>query len=136
MEVTVTEGAVYDLMQVVDAALAASGTVTLEAALMQLPTVLVYRVSPLTYWLGRRVLTTPYIGLPNIVAGHAVIPELLQDEVTPVRMAEELERIIPAGKPRQTMVAALGEVRTRLGTPGAVGRVAQLIRETAERTER
>lgn len=136
VEVTVTEGAVYDLMQVADAALAASGTVTLEAALMQLPTVLVYRVSPLTYWLGRRVLTTPYIGLPNIVAGHAVIPELLQDEVTPVRMAEELERIIPAGEPRQTMVAALGEVRTRLGAPGAVGRVAQLIRETAERTER
>ena len=129
-----TEGGVYDLMQIADAALAASGTVTLEAALMRLPTVLVYRVSPLTYWLGRRLLKTEYIGLPNIVAGRRVIPELLQDEATPQRMAETLARLIPDGAPRREMIAALGEVRARLGTPGAVERVAQLVRKTAERT--
>lgn len=134
VEVQVTEGGVYDLMQIADAALAASGTVTLEAALMRLPTVLVYRVSPLTYWLGRRLLKTEYIGLPNIVAGRRVIPELLQDEATPQRMAETLARLIPDGAPRREMIAALGEVRARLGTPGAVERVAQLVRKTAERT--
>ncbi len=136
VEVTVTEGGVYDLMQIADAALAASGTVTLEAALMGLPTVLVYRVSSLTYWLGRRLVKTPYIGLPNIVAGRGVIPELLQDDATPTRMAEELTPLLSDGPRRREMVAALGEIRTRLGTPGAVMRVAELVRETAERAGR
>ena len=80
--VTITEDHTYDLMQICDVCLAASGTATLETAMMELPTVLLYKVSPITYGIGKMVVNLTHVGLPNIVAGKEVIPELLQDDVS------------------------------------------------------
>ena len=72
-----------------DVVLVASGTATLETALLERPMVIVYRVTPLTYALARRLVSVPFIGMPNLIAGRAVVPELVQDDV-PVRPAEDL----------------------------------------------
>lgn len=116
---------VYDMMKLADVAIATSGTVTLEAALCELPTVIVYRTSPLTAWIARRLLRIAHIGLPNIVANKRIFPELLQEDVTPERMAKEALLLLKEPK-RGEVLADLQDVRTKLGEPGAVGRVAQL----------
>lgn len=116
---------VYDMMKLADVAIATSGTVTLEAALCELPTVIVYRTSPLTAWIARRLLRIAHIGLPNIVANKRIFPELLQEDVTPERMAQEALLLLKEPK-RSEVLADLQGVRTKLGDPGAVGRVAQL----------
>ena len=87
VEVKLTEGHNYDLFSVADLALATSGTVTLEAALCGLGSVIVYRTSPVTYFIARMVVNIPHIGLPNIVAGREVLPELLQGDFTPEKVA-------------------------------------------------
>lgn len=130
--VQITEDHIYDLMRVCTTAVAASGTVTLEAALMELPTVLIYKVAPLTYWLGRRLVHLDYIGLPNIIAGRSVIPELLQEEVTAANIAELVDGLWRKEEAMEAMRRDLREVRSRLGEPGAVRRVAELIIRTAK----
>lgn len=132
VEVMITETAIYDLMQVCTTALAASGTVTLETALMGLPTVLVYRVAPLTYWLGKHLVQLDFIGLPNIIAGREVIPELLQEAASPERMVAEIDRLWQSPEQIEKMRQDLVEVRARLGSPGAVRRVAELVAKTAK----
>ena len=92
--VTITEDHTYDLMQICDVCLAASGTATLETAMMELPTVLLYRVSPITYGIGKMVVNVSHVGLPNIVAGKEVIPELLQDSVTPQAIVSLVEPLL------------------------------------------
>lgn len=123
---------VYDMMKLADVAVATSGTVTLEAALCGLPTVIVYRTSPLTAWIARRLLRIAHIGLPNIVANKRIFPELLQEDVTPERMAEEALHLLEEPK-RSEVLADLQLVRTKLGEPGAVGRVAQLAINLAQK---
>ena len=127
-----TTSHLHDLMTVCDAALAASGTVTLETALLGLPTVLCYKVAPLTYWLGRRVLQTPHIGLPNIVAGREVIPEFLQQDVTAENLARAVASWWRDEEASRRLRDDLAMVREKLGAPGAVGRVADLIIRIAE----
>ncbi|MEG2343603.1 MAG: lipid-A-disaccharide synthase [Acidaminococcaceae bacterium] len=128
--VTITEGDNYDMMSVADAALAASGTVTLEAALCGLPTVIIYRTSPLTAFIVKRLLTIPDIGLPNIVAGRHILPELLQADASPEKMsAAILQMLEPTAYAR--LQADLDFVKERLGAPGAVRRVAELTLRVA-----
>ena len=124
--------AVYDLMRAADAAIATSGTVTLEAALCGLPTVIVYRTSPLTAWIGRRVLRIAHIGLPNIVADKRIFPELLQEQVTPENMAAAAAVFLDKVRHEQVR-ADLQLVRERLGGPGAIGRVAGLALQLAQK---
>ncbi len=124
--------AVYDLMRLADAAIATSGTVTLEAALCGLPTVIVYRTSPLTAWIARRVLRIAHIGLPNIVADKRIFPELLQEQVTPENLAAEAAVFLDKVRHEQVL-ADLQLVRKRLGEPGAVGRVAGLAIQLAQK---
>ncbi len=131
LEVRITEGHNYDLFSVADVALATSGTVTLEAALCGLPSVIVYRTSAFNAFIARLVLNIPNIGLPNIVAGRQILPELLQDDFTPARVAEEALRLLRPETRRQTD-ADLAEMKRRLGEGGAVDRVAQLILRIAE----
>ncbi|MEG0831708.1 MAG: lipid-A-disaccharide synthase, partial [Acidaminococcaceae bacterium] len=112
------------------AALAASGTVTLEAALCGLPTVIIYRTSPLTAFIVKRLLTIPDIGLPNIVAGRHILPELLQADASPEKMsAAILQMLEPTAYAR--LQADLDFVKERLGAPGAVRRVAELTLKVA-----
>ena len=131
LEIKITEGHNYDLFSVADLALATSGTVTLEAALCGLPSVIVYRTSALNAFIARRVINIPNIGLPNIVAGRQILPELLQEDFTPANVAKTaVELLAPERRPQ--LEANLAYMKARLGEPGAVNRVAQLILRIAE----
>ena len=131
LDIKITEGHNYDLFSVADLALATSGTVTLEAALCGLPSIIVYRTSALNAFIARRVINIPNIGLPNIVAGRQILPELLQEEFTPANVAKTaVELLAPERRPH--LEADLAFMKARLGEPGAVKRVAQLILRIAE----
>lgn len=134
--VHITEEKIYDLMQCCDVALAASGTVTLETALMGLPTVLLYRLSPVTYGLAKVLVNVTHVGLPNIVAGREVIPELLQNDVTAENIQKQLDSLLYDEPRRNKMIEDLNTVKTDLGAPGAVARVAQIIGSVAHGTNR
>lgn len=117
----------YDLMASCEAVVAASGTVTLELAILGIPTVATYRVSPRTYRLGRLLIRhIEYFSLVNLIGKREIIPELLQDEVTPEAIAEELEQMIINTSRRRTIIGGLGEVYQRLGSPGASKRAAEI----------
>ena len=131
LDIKITEGHNYDLFSVADLALATSGTVTLEAALCGLPSIIVYRTSALNAFIARRVINIPNIGLPNIVAGRQILPELLQEKFTPANVAKTaVELLAPERRPQ--LEADLAFMKARLGEPGAVKRVAQLILRIAE----
>lgn len=110
-----------------DAALAKSGTTTLEAALAGVPMVVGYRVHPLTGWLARRLITVPWISLVNLVAGRQVVPELVQGAVTPAALSAAVSPLLdPGAAEAVAQRAGLAEVRQLLGGGGAAGRVAEL----------
>jgi lipid-A-disaccharide synthase len=113
----------YNVVAAADAAIVASGTATLESALLGCPMVIVYRLAPLTYWIARRLVDVPWIGMPNLVLQRGVFPELIQDAVTPAAMADAVRDV---HRRRAEVHAALAELRAALGTPGAAGRAADL----------
>lgn len=127
VSVTITEDHTYDLMQICDVCLAASGTATLETAMMGLPTILLYKVSPITYGIGKMVVNLSHVGLPNIIAGKEVIPELLQSDVSADNIVEHMLPLLDDLKENEHMRQELRTVRDKLGEPGAVKRVAELI---------
>lgn len=135
LKIIITEGHNYDLMQICQLALAASGTATLETALMNLPTILVYRVAALTYFLGKMLIKIPYVGLPNIIAGREIIPELIQGDVTIANITQEMEYLISDQAYYSKMKEDLLEVKALLGDGGAVNRVAQVIAKLARSEE-
>jgi lipid-A-disaccharide synthase len=96
------------------AAMVASGTATVEAALIGTPFVMVYRVSPVTYKVGRRMVKVPFFAMPNLIAGREVVPELVQDKFTPDNVAARMREILPEGVTRDQMLAALTEIREKL----------------------
>ena len=126
VEVRVVRENRYDLMGACSAVMAASGTVSLELAILNVPMVISYRVSPLTYFLGRRLIKVQYASLVNLVADREVVPELLQDEAVPEKIADATMRLIENQAERTRMLAGLAEVRERLGGPGASERSARL----------
>ncbi len=124
--VRIVENDTYSIVAASQLALVASGTATLETALLGCPEVIAYKVSPLTYILGRMLVTgVDFIGMPNILAGQQIVPELIQGEVT-------VENLVRAAEPllsdtiRAETVTALGALRDKLGAPGAAGRVAEI----------
>lgn len=131
INLTITQENTYDLMNISNLAIATSGTATLETSLMDVPTVIIYRVNQLTYWLGKWLVKIPYIGLPNIVAGRKVVPELLQDAVTAEHIAAESLAILTSPDRQRQLKLDLAEVRHKLGEPGAVRKVAQVILDVA-----
>ena len=136
VHVTLTNDQTYDLMNICDVAVAASGTATLETSLLKVPTVIIYRVAMLTYLIGKQLVKIPDIGLPNIVAGRRIVPELLQDDVNPEAIAAETVRLLIDGEARRQVLADLEEVHTKLGETGAVNRVAEVILEVAGENRR
>ena len=130
LEVKITEGNNYDLFSVADLALATSGTVTLEAALCGLGSVIVYKTNPVTYFIAKLVVNIPHIGLPNIVAAKSVLPELIQNDFTPAKVAQEALSLLESER-NAKMKEDLAYVKERLGKPGAVGRVAELVLKIA-----
>ncbi|MGH9518428.1 MAG: hypothetical protein ACRD2D_02220, partial [Terriglobales bacterium] len=98
------------------ASIVASGTATVEAALIGNPFVVVYRVSPPTYAIARRVVQVPHVAMANLIAGRRVVPELIQNDFTAANIVRELAPLLPDGPPRQSMMQELNGIRDRLGT--------------------
>lgn len=115
----------YDMMAACQAVMAASGTVTLELAILGVPMVVAYRLSPATYFLAKLLVRLDAFSLPNLIAGRMAVPELLQKEVTAARLADEVAALLQDGEKMAAMRAALDEVRQRLGRPGASQLAAQ-----------
>ncbi len=123
----VVQGDTYNVAHAADLALVASGTATLEMALLERPMVIVYRLAPVTYALARLFVRVPFIGMPNLIAGRQIVPELIQSAVTPERIAAEARRLLTDARAYSVAQEGLREVRTRLGEPGAATRAANLI---------
>ncbi len=132
LKVTLTDENTYDLMSIANTAIAASGTVTLEAALLKLPCVVIYKMATLTYWLGKLLVKIPHFSLPNIVAGRQVIPELLQDAVSADQITRKILPMLLDNQEKNRLQHDLTEVRQKLGDIGAVDRVARVIIEVAQ----
>jgi lipid-A-disaccharide synthase len=103
------------------AAVVASGTATVQAALTGTPFVMVYRVAPFSYLLGRWMVRVPHFAMPNLIAGRRIIPELVQREFTATNVVRELRKILPDGAVRNQMLKDLAEVRARLTRPHGSG---------------
>jgi len=125
LEVKLVPGRADAAVGASDAALVKSGTSVLEAALMLRPMVVVYRLSWLSYFIGRLFVRLAHFALVNLLAGRALVPELLQRQASPERMAAEIERLLEDGPARAEQLRGLEEVRASLGTPGAPRRVAE-----------
>src|SRR2546426_281419 len=137
VDVPVIEGDTYNLIAAADLALVTSGTATLECALLECPMVIVYRVSPLTAFVARLLVRgVRHIGMPNIVAGHEVVPELLQGRVTGPGIAAAARGILESPARRAEIVGELRDVRRRLGRGGAAGRAATMAAELLGAGER
>lgn len=117
-----------EALSVAQVALCASGSVTLEAALAGVPAAVFYRLSPVSYLIGRALVKVPHISLPNLILGEPLLPELIQDQATPTALAAAAEELLqPARSAR--VKAGLARVVGRLGLPGASRRVALLACE-------
>jgi lipid-A-disaccharide synthase len=112
--------------------LTASGTATVQAALHDSPMVIVYRVSPLTYTLGRWLLTVDTFGMPNLIAGRRIVPELIQHDFTPEAVAREAISMLTDATRTAQIREGLREVRQKLGGVGASHRAAKAILAVAE----
>jgi lipid-A-disaccharide synthase len=121
------EGAAWDALAAADCAIVASGTATIEAALLGTPMVVVYRVAPVTAAILRRMVKTPFISMVNLVAGRRVVPELIQDDFTPAGVAAEVRYLLESSDARDAMKTGLAEVRTKLGSGGAIERAADVF---------
>jgi lipid-A-disaccharide synthase len=130
--VATAEGCTDDVLHACDAVITASGTATVQAALHEKPMVIVYRLSPLTYRVGRPFVRVSTFGMANLIAGRTVVPELIQDAFTPARVAQETLRFLTNPSAASEARAALAAVRAKLGSPGASGRAAEAILRVAE----
>lgn len=131
VEVRLTTEKRYSLMVAADAAMATSGTVVMEAALLGLPCVVLYRLSPLSYAIGKLLVHVDNFSLPNILLNESFQRELLQDEVTPENIAGELQKLYPGEEHRRDVTAKLKLACQKLGAPGASQRVAERILSAA-----
>lgn len=126
LEITVSPVDIYRTLCACDIALVASGTATLETAIMEVPMVIAYKVSQVSSLIGKLVINVPYVGLVNLIAGEEVVPELIQDDVTAERLAGEALSILENEKRKTDMVKKLGMVKARLGSGGASDRTARI----------
>lgn len=126
LKVEVIREDIYSQIKAADAVIVASGTATLETALLGTPMVVLYRVSPLTYFVGKCLINIKCISLVNIIAGKIIVPELIQHDMNPQKIATEVLSIIEDPHRAEQIRADLKEVRTKLGRPGASERTARI----------
>ena len=115
-----------DAIHVSDIVIVASGTATLETALLGKPMVIVYKVSPLSYYIGKKIITINHIGLANIIAGKTIVPELIQDEANPECIARTVTTILNDKTRTDEIKTELNKIKETLGQPGAAERTARL----------
>ncbi len=127
LPVTRVAGHTHALLGAASAGIVASGTATVEAALMDLPMVVVYRLSPLTYALGRPFVRVPHYAMANLIAGREVVKELIQSDFRPEAVAREVLALLEDRGRRDRVREGLGQVRARLGPPGASARAAAVV---------
>lgn len=125
--VTVLEGVSRDVLSAARVAIVASGTATVETGLTLTPMVVVYRLSALTYALGKPLVSVANYAMVNLIAGRVVVPELIQSDFTPERVSEETLKILDDGPARARMLQDLEEVRSKLGKGGATSNVADEV---------
>lgn len=132
VKIIVIKNQPYDVMQCCDAIMTTSGTATLEIALLMVPMVIAYKLSPLTYWLGRLLVKTPFIGLPNIVARKPIVKELIQHEATAEKLSAEILKILLDKPYAREMQQHLQQVKEQLGPGGGSKNMAELALEMIE----
>lgn len=130
--IQIIEGNAYDLISVCQVGMIGSGTATLEAALLNVPSVIIYKVAPMTYWLGKKLIKLNHFGLPNIVAQKEILPELIQKEVTGEKIAERISNWLYDKKEYEKVLENLSEMKEKLGGGGAVRRTAEIVLEVAK----
>ncbi len=130
---TIISDKTRQILRQAKAAWVASGTATIEAALMGCPMAVIYRTAPLTYLAGRMLIRVPFLGMVNIVAGKLVCPEFIQHNARPDKMALALEPLVTDSRARSEMVGELDRVRDILGAPGAEERAAKILLQELER---
>lgn len=127
--IKIIHGQSYEALAAAHLAVVASGTATVEAALAATPTVIVYRVSPLTFKVGRWLVRVPHVGMANLLASERLFPELIQDDFTPARLAQEVLDLIADRARLKSIFQGLTRVIARLQSPGASARAAQVALE-------
>jgi lipid-A-disaccharide synthase len=116
----------YDALHAADLVWTASGTATLETALLRTPMIVIYRLSWLTYWLARLLVRVDHVAIVNLLAGERLVPELIQAEVNRARLVAESKTLLDDRVLRCAIVDKLAKLRGRLGAPGATERVADI----------
>jgi lipid-A-disaccharide synthase len=129
LPITLVQDNIYDTAHACDAVITVSGTVTLQTALVGTPMVILYKMAPLTYAIGKRLVKVPHIGLANIVAGEGVVRELVQEQATAESVAEEILRILDDVDYNRRIRQGLSRVGKRMGAPGCSERVARMASE-------
>jgi lipid-A-disaccharide synthase len=124
----------YDVMNCGDALIMASGSSTLEAGLFTVPMVIIYKVHPLTYFIAKFFTNITHFGLVNIVAGEEVVPELLNEQVTPEHIAAEALKVLKDPEQARAVKDRLQKVRESLGKPGVVARIARSMADSMKLT--
>ena len=133
--IKVIEGESWDAMAHADLALAASGTVTVEAAILGTPMVTFYKVTRSSWIVGKLLVDVPFYSMVNLIAGRALVPELMQEQMTGERLAAEAQRLLSDESARREMQAGLAEIRSRLADPAGVQparRAAEIVQEILE----
>jgi lipid-A-disaccharide synthase len=120
-----------DVLKACDIAITASGTATLQCALHERPMVVVYRVSWLDYQMARQFVTLTDVAMPNVLAGRRIVPELIQEDLTPEKVTAAAVELLTDRQKHAEVQAALRQVREQLGPPGASGRAADAVLEVA-----
>lgn len=126
VKIKIISGHTYDAVSCADLALVASGTATLEVALLKVPMIIVYKVSLLSYVVGRLIVNVKYIGLANIIAGKTIVPELVQSDANGERIAREALSLLKNEERKRAMMKELEIINAKLGKPGAAIRTAKL----------
>ena len=127
VKVKVIKNEPYDVIQCCDAVMTSSGTATLEIALLVVPMLITYKLATITYWLGRCLVKTPYIGLPNIIAGRSIVKEFIQNQATAELLATEMLLLLNDSSYAEAMREELTQVKQKLGQGGASKRMAELV---------
>jgi lipid-A-disaccharide synthase len=129
LDLRIIKGQDYDALHGCDAVITVSGTATLEVALLGVPMAIVYRLAPISYWLGRLLVRIPYIGLPNILAGRHIVREFIQHEATPENIAGEIGKILREPAYAAAIRRELHGVREKLGERNGTAELARLAAE-------
>jgi lipid-A-disaccharide synthase len=130
LSIQVIEGETWDCIGHADLALAASGTVTVEAAVLGTPMVTFYKVNPLSWWAGRRLVKVPFLSMVNLIAGRRIVPELIQHEMTPDTIASAAFELLDGTERADQMRFDLAQVKAALTLEGdPLQRAADLILE-------